>query len=206
MSRYFAGCIRTVRLPPVSVSMKSALPASPARSPKTARAGVMDLDAAKKPYGSDAQDLFQQLCGCRDAGLLSANPCPGKAGMDGRQRNGSCQNPEKRLAADFMEQPFCDKCGLAPQNQSGSRGSQKRHKKPGIEPGIFLFPAGKCGKTGNGGLHTGSGQCMAYRKDGKNQLIDPHSFRTQSLCKEYLIEESKKAAQKSGDGQDQRPF
>ena len=41
LSRSFRGRIRTFCSPPVTVSMKRALPASPASRPKTARAGVM---------------------------------------------------------------------------------------------------------------------------------------------------------------------
>ena len=47
---------------------------------------------------------------------------------------------------------------------------------------------------------------MAYGKNGKDQLVDTDSFRTQSLCQEYLIEEAQETAQKTGDGKDQRSF
>lgn len=47
---------------------------------------------------------------------------------------------------------------------------------------------------------------MAYGKYWKNKLVDPHAFRTQSLCKEYLIEEAQEAGQKTGDGKDQGSF
>lgn len=47
---------------------------------------------------------------------------------------------------------------------------------------------------------------MADRKNGKNQLVDTHSFRTEGLCQEYLIEETQKSAQQIRKGQDQSPF
>ena len=93
-----------------------------------------------------------------------------------------------------MEQVLCNKGGLVPQNQPGGRGSQKREKEPGMEPGIFLFFGGKCSKAGDGSLHTGGGQRVADGKYRKDQLVDSHAFRTQSLGQEYLIEESKKTA------------
>ena len=47
---------------------------------------------------------------------------------------------------------------------------------------------------------------MADGKNRENQLVDSHPFRTESLGKEYLIEESKKTAEKPGEGENQGTF
>ena len=164
------------------------------------------MNAAEKPYGSNSEKLLQELCGCRDAGLFLSQIRAGKTGMNGRQRNCGSQNAKERFAAGFMKPGTGDKGRLAPQDDSGCCGGQKGQRKSGEEPGVLFFSAGKSGEAGDGSLHAGSGQRMAYGKNRKNQLIDAYSFRTESLGKEYLIEEPKKTAQQSGSSEDQGPF
>lgn len=75
-----------------------------------------------------------------------------------------------------------------------------------MEPVASFFFSAKSGETGDGDFYAGGSQGVAYGKYWKNKLVDPHAFRTQSLCKEYLIEEAQEAGQKTGDGKDQGSF
>lgn len=165
-----------------------------------------DGDAAQEPDTSDPHGLFQELGGGRDPRLFSTQIGARETGMDGRQRDGGGQDPEERSASGFVQDPQGDPVRLSPEQESRGTGGGQAHGESGVQPGGAVLVFFKSGEAGDGGLHSGSGQRMADGENGKNKLIDSHSLRTQGLCQEYLIEEAKKTAQKTGSRKDQRPF
>ena len=167
---------------------------------------LLDSDAAQKPYSTDPDKLFQKLCGSGEPGLFPAQTGAGVAAVDGGQGNRGGHDLEQRFAAGFLQQVPGDERGFGPQKEPYGRGGQKGQKESCVEPGILFFFSGKRGETGDGGLHAGRSERMADGKNGEDQLIDSHTFRTESLGQEYLIEKAKKTAQQSGNGKDQRSF
>lgn len=54
----------------------------------------------------------------------------------------------------------------------------------------------------DGGLYAGDGEREGERKDGSDQLIDAHAFGAEHVGQEDAIEKADKAAEKSGQGED----
>lgn len=90
---------------------------------------------------------------------------------------------------------------------SDNRETERKKKSAGkIEScfcGIFLSKR-RSAAAGDPGLDSGNGKRKTQGIDWKNQLIDPHTFRTNRVGEEYSIKEAHDPGDQTGQSEDYR--
>ena len=172
------------------------------------RTALIQKNRPDQKGGADTHQLFQKLGGGGNCRFLPGVVIRAYTGVNSAKRDSPGNQLQKRLAAGFSQQPEGKKGRMPVEKQGGSQrqreGDPKTCQKTGAGPGGVFFRQSGCAAAGDTGLHAGYHQREAKRIDRKDQLIDPHSFRTNGMGKEYPIEKAYDPAGEAGEHQNKR--